>query len=808
MLGWQTSTSVLPVALSGHEAFAFGRRVFVLGGTPDGATANPQCYSAVVSQGGDLGQFQATASVPPSLETGGTLIDFGFAQNPSRKDLVYVLGGSDPTGATPYAGTFIGRANTDGGLTWTPGQPLPAPLAGVKAAICGDWLYAIGGDPLSGATVGIVSAVAGDIALAKGSGNAVTLTLSVNTVPAETVNAAATVAAGQAQASLANTPTVVAGPEAQPSLNGVGGITTVYTSTPAHTKLVPGTVVLTETDNGGGNGPWTDDGAGNIAAAGADGSGDAFTGTVNYVTGVITLTFAIASNAATRFTLAYSYDAALVFTTTPHALLVPGTVVLHDSIGPSGPFTDDGAGNISGTSAGQAWTGVINYVSGLITMTFAVPPSASAWTADYHWRNATTVFTTTPHALLVPGTVVLHDSAGPTGPFTDDGSGAISGTSGGQAWTATVNYITGLITLTYAAAPTAATWTADYHWDASMSLAHTLADPTPVLSTVILYDGVTHFPAVAGVFAGGTSFGAPWTGTVDTSGHVAITFTGVHPPALGVFTVAYQFSAFTSGQVAGELLVIPSSSVLVTTGPHATNAGVYQVTGTSSSTVIHATKIRNIGDTAVVTAPVTQAAVAVGATGDVEVAADDFPALASVFAAKLQSDGSLGAWVRGTDCPAAFTGTPLTGHLALGTRKYLYVVGGQPEAVGGSQLIYRGTPEAGTTGFNIKWDLQGFGLDGIRVGAGAPTLFPGKFIVAGGSTDGTAANALATCDESLANPDGSVRAASQGSQLPAPVLGPKLVVCNGWLFSIGGQDVSAVQLATIAQAQLQSDGSF
>jgi hypothetical protein len=74
-------------------------------------------------------------------------------------------------------------------------------------------------------------------------------------------------------------------------------------------------------------------------------------------------------------TLASTDGVTSTFTyTTPNAPLLAGTVVLGDNVGDP-TVSDDGVGGCSGTFFGIAFTGTIDYVTGVIVLTFASPPA-------------------------------------------------------------------------------------------------------------------------------------------------------------------------------------------------------------------------------------------------------------------------------------------------------------------------------------------------------------------------------------------------------------------------------------------------
>jgi hypothetical protein len=178
------------------------------------------------------------------------------------------------------------------------------------------------------------------------------------------------------------------------------------------------------------------------------------------------------------------------------------------------------------------------------------------------------------------------------------------------------------------------------------------------------------------------------------------------------------------------------------------------------------------------------------------------------LAAKIQSDGSLGPWINAGPVPNAVAGFNLLGHFVSGSKKYLYVGGGQLHgSAAPTQLIERATPEQGS-GQNLHFDTENLGLSIPRYNAGSPTLLLGRLVAAGGSTTSATAQAVNSVDEIKLNSDGSVAAALQESLLPVAIDGGKVVAINNQLLVIGGQLSAGTRVATIYQATLQDDLGF
>ncbi len=286
----------------------------------------------------------------------------------------------------------------------------------------------------------------------------------------------------------------------------------------------------------------------------------------------------------------------------------------------------------------------------------------------------------------------------------------------------------------------------------------------------------------------------------------------------GVITLSAG-ATFSSTVAAGRVIVIPTTSPLATVadGGALANAGVYVVTGTSTTTVINVTKIRDIAALSI-TAPVAVTATLVVTTSDVQLR-PDLTQANPVLAARIESDGSLRAWVPvPTLFPGAVANFNLTGHVVASGPHSLYVAGGQPQGILGTAFIYRAVADAGA-GQNLQWSAtaEQAGLSAVRVSAAA--VFAGadpgahnphqKLVVVGGSSDGTDANALGSVEElALGSDDRITSKPGSQSPLPAAVVDGAVASVGRFLFSFGGVNTSGTVLATVQGAALQDDNAL
>lgn len=296
---------------------------------------------------------------------------------------------------------------------------------------------------------------------------------------------------------------------------------------------------------------------------------------------------------------------------------------------------------------------------------------------------------------------------------------------------------------------------------------------------------------------GNPSVAAPTAALANHTGTLGLAATGN-----AVVLTAATDTFVTPLPAAGSLIVIPATAALAVS--HASNAGIYMVTGTPSSTVIHATKVRDIAASGV-TAPVSTSAETPVANNDVQYSAAT-PQANSVLAAQIQSDGSLGAWQSASGVAMALSGFNITGHQLVAGLKDLYLIGGLTDGISASQLVWRGRPDA--TGVNIAWTQEQAGLSTARSFAAAAAVGDKKLAVVGGSSTAVASGALATIDELVRNSDGTLTTTLTASAMTKALFQPAVAKLGGWLFAIGGENASGTLQSAIYQAALQSNSTL
>jgi len=152
-ISW-TSTSALPVGLSGHEA-AFveirgattTRVVYIVGGADSTRVPRSTVYYATVGATGTLGAWTATTALPAGRAFSQAVVVTGANSSVSGPGYLYVLGGATDSTGTPSATIYRGTIASDGTISgWaTASNALPAPLHSLGAAVFFGNLYIWGG---------------------------------------------------------------------------------------------------------------------------------------------------------------------------------------------------------------------------------------------------------------------------------------------------------------------------------------------------------------------------------------------------------------------------------------------------------------------------------------------------------------------------------------------------------------------------------------------------------------------------------------------------------------------------------------
>ena len=167
----------------------------------------------------------------------------------------------------------------------------------------------------------------------------------------------------------------------------------------------------------------------------------------------------------------------------------------------------------------------------------------------------------------------------------------------------------------------------------------------------------------------------------------------------------------------------------------------------------------------------------------------------TVYYAKLNSDGSTGAWSTNANALPAIRGE----HTSVAANGYVYVLGGYSDSYQ-STVYYAKLNSDGSTG---AWSTNANALPDIR-GGHSSIVANGYVYVIGGS--GTSGNSSTVYYAKL-NSDGSTGAwSTNANALPDVNSEHTSIVANGYVYIIGGFGASDYQ-STVYYARLNSDGS-
>lgn len=152
-INWTLTTS-LPAALSGHSSvFApiddvngvTKEYVYVTGGNDAlGANVNQVLYGQI-NTNGTISEWNAATSLPEATAYHASLVATPFNSKVEGSGFVYILGGTNITGAA-VSTVSMAAINNDGTLsTWETATALPEPLHSMGAAIFRGTIYVAGG---------------------------------------------------------------------------------------------------------------------------------------------------------------------------------------------------------------------------------------------------------------------------------------------------------------------------------------------------------------------------------------------------------------------------------------------------------------------------------------------------------------------------------------------------------------------------------------------------------------------------------------------------------------------------------------
>lgn len=240
-----------------------------------------------------------------------------------------------------------------------------------------------------------------------------------------------------------------------------------------------------------------------------------------------------------------------------HGSITPGSIVIHEA-GVLADIVDDGAGVLHDIGIPANVRGSVNYTTGVVDLTWGAAATAPV-TASYT-HSAYTDFVSPQQAAskaagvfpftlplgfgrVVPGSVAITDGNPLT--FVDDGKGNIIETTGGGAVVrGTIDYATGIITLTAASAALAGTVAATFTFNpfgamvvagAGCKLLDTHGSPIPEFTAQPFAVGIKGESRIglvgvcSGAGAQGTDLVTQWTHFGAEPFRVELAFSGFPP---------------------------------------------------------------------------------------------------------------------------------------------------------------------------------------------------------------------------------------------------------------------------------------
>ena len=171
--------------------------------------------------------------------------------------------------------------------------------------------------------------------------------------------------------------------------------------------------------------------------------------------------------------------------------------------------------------------------------------------------------------------------------------------------------------------------------------------------------------------------------------------------------------------------------------------------------------------------------------------------VSTVYYAKLNADGSTGAWSTNANALPALREE----QTSVAANGYVYVIGGESTSGGSSQstVYYAKLNADGSTG---TWSTNANALpQGIKEGT---SIIANSYVYVIGGTNGPVQS---TVYYAKLNADGSTGAwSTNANALPASRENHSSIVANGYVYVIGG-DASSAGLSTVYYAKLNADGS-
>jgi hypothetical protein len=172
----------------------------------------------------------------------------------------------------------------------------------------------------------------------------------------------------------------------------------------------------------------------------------------------------------------------------------------------------------------------------------------------------------------------------------------------------------------------------------------------------------------------------------------------------------------------------------------------------------------------------------------------------TIYYAKLNADGSVGTWSTNSNAlPASRYGAGV-----VTANGYIYVIGGSGLTAGTTTVYYAKLNADGSVG---TWSTNSNALPAARVGLTSIVSNGYVYAIGGGATI-TTGSETSTIYYAKLNSDGSVGTWSTNSNaLPAERYAHSSVTANGYVYVMGGRNISGTTQSTVYYAALNSDGS-
>jgi hypothetical protein len=175
--------------------------------------------------------------------------------------------------------------------------------------------------------------------------------------------------------------------------------------------------------------------------------------------------------------------------------------------------------------------------------------------------------------------------------------------------------------------------------------------------------------------------------------------------------------------------------------------------------------------------------------------------VSTVYYAKLNTDGSVGTWVQSSNSLPSV----IDGSAAVVANGYVYMIGGN-SAGGPVATVYNAKLNAdGSIG---AWtNLTGTPLPAVTNLATAVAANGYVYVMGGANGSGTPLSAVYSAQLNTGGTIGSWTTLS-GTPLPQTLYSATSVVTNGYVYVMGGTHTSGASLSTVYYAQLQSGGNL